>query len=372
MKKKILLFFRLNSLLRHFIYWTISLFIVFILSKTASLIEQVYFQWFYPLVALSNRWFFSFFSVSIGDLLYILGLFYLFYLLVILVFQYKNLKTNLLKLSRFLLLVFWLFYLSWGFNYFRPSLAKKLDLKADSYTINDLIKTGEILRDSANYYQLKLTGNDSISVEVTYGIERILRKTPEGYKVISSYIQQDYIFPVIKKSLLSKLISYLHVTGYLNPFTNEAQINSYYPKFALPFIASHEVAHQLGYAPEDEANFLGFISSIHHPDPYFNYSGYSAALYYVLAELKKYDAKNYEKMIETLNRGVKKNYNEEYLFYKKYQTRFDTTELYDSYLKLNQQKSGIQSYNRMIKLLIAYYKQQGFLFDKQESDVNKK
>ncbi len=366
------LIFRSNSLLRHFIYWTLSLFIVFILSKTPFLIEQIYFQWFYPLVALSNRWFFSLFGVSIGDLFYIFGLFYLFYLLVILVFQYKNLKTNLLKLSRFLLLIFWLFYLSWGFNYFRPSLAQKLDLQANSYTINDLIQAGEILRDSANYYQVKLAGNDSIPVEVTYGIERILHKTPDGYKAVSSYIRQDYVFPVIKKSLLSKAISYLHVTGYLNPFTNEAQINRYYPKFALPFVASHEVAHQLGYAPEDEANFLGFISSVHHPDPYFNYSGYSAALYYILMELKKYDTDHYKKLTAGLNKGVKKNYGEEFRFYKKHQIHFDSSKIYDSYLKFNQQKSGIQSYNQMIKLLIAYYKQQGLLFEKQESDVNKK
>ena len=48
-------------------------------------------------------------------------------------------------------------------------------------------------------------------------------------------------------------------SGYLNPFTNEAQVDILIPKYQLPTTASHEVAHQLGYAAENEANFIGIL-----------------------------------------------------------------------------------------------------------------
>lgn len=38
--------------------------------------------------------------------------------------------------------------------------------------------------------------------------------------------------------------------GYLNPFTNEAQVNGITPKFRLPTVSGHEVGHQLGYLPK--------------------------------------------------------------------------------------------------------------------------
>ncbi len=343
-------------LYKHLFYWALTFILFFILSHTPWFIEKVYSAYLYPVIAVSNRWFFSFFSFSAGDVLYVLVLVYFVFLMINFVTGYKNFKENLLRLSRFFLLIIWVFYFSWGLNYFRPGLSRTLGMQEEKYKLDELVQLGRILKDSTNKYQKILTENDSLPVQVTYGINRILNKTPAGYEKISGYLNQKYTVPVIKTSLLSKPISYLHVTGYLNPFTGEAQINKNYPKFALPFVASHEVAHQLGYAPEDEANFLGYLSSVSHPDPYFKYSGYSAALYYVLIELKKYAPEKYKILMQEINKGVKKNYAEEYRFYQKHKTKYDASKIYDSYLKVNKQESGIKSYNEMLKLLVAYYK----------------
>jgi len=351
------IFFIKNEVFKQLIYWGASVLIIYFLSLFPSVIEVVYHKGLYPVIALSNRWFFSLFSFSLGDILYVLVLIYLFYLLLKFFTDYRNFRKHTLAVSRFLLLIVWVFYLSWGFNYFRPKLSQTLDLNSGDYELNELIRLGEIIKDSLNFYQHKLTKNDSLPVDIPYGINHILRITPLGYNKISTYVEQTYRFPTIKTSLLSRPISFLHVTGYLNPFTGEAQVNKLYPKFALPFIASHEVAHQLGFAPEDEANFLGFISSTHNPDPYFRYSGYSAALYYVLIELKKYAPEDYKKLIKGIHKGVLKNYKEEYRFYAKHKTHYDTSKIYDSYLKLNKQSSGIKSYNEMLRLLVSYYKE---------------
>ena len=65
-------------------------------------------------------------------------------------------------------------------------------------------------------------------------------------------------------------------SGYLNPFTLEAHINSTLPKISLPITIAHEMAHQNGIAAENDANFMGFKQCYTHTDnqifampPYF-------------------------------------------------------------------------------------------------------
>ena len=72
--------------------------------------------------------------------------------------------------------------------------------------------------------------------------------------------------------------------GYLNPFTLEIQVNSLMPKTSLAITIPHEQAHQLGYAAENEANFIGFLACIYNKDLYYQYTGYSFALRYCLQE----------------------------------------------------------------------------------------
>ena len=347
-------FKNISKLYQHALFWFLTIIGIKILSYIPHFNEWVYARHIYPVIAVVNRWFASFFPFSIGDLLYFWGFAYLFYQILQLGIQIKHPKHQLLKISTFLLKTIWIFYLSWGLNYFREPLAKNLHLSTGKYTATQLLKITDSLIARTNRLQKQLSGNDSVAVEIPYSIDNILRKTPEGYRQIENYIQTKYSVPCIKSSLFSKQISYMSVSGYLNPFTGEAQVNKFYPKVFLPDIASHEVAHQLGYAPENEANFLGYLAAIHHPDLYFNYSGNIDALYYFLVELRHYDPKIYKTYLKKLHKGVLKNFIEAQIFHKKYRFPIDFSSTYDSYLKLNNQKSGIHSYNEMVQLVIAY------------------
>jgi hypothetical protein len=61
-----------------------------------------------------------------------------------------------------------------------------------------------------------------------------------------------------KKSLISLPLTYMGFSGYLNPFTNEAQVNYLGPMYTFPTTTCHEMAHQLGFASETECNLLAF------------------------------------------------------------------------------------------------------------------
>ncbi len=343
-----------NSFSGHLFIWIFTILFIQVAAHQPDVVESIYSTYLYPVIAVINRWLARLFPFSIGDLLYFWAVMYLIYQFILLLIYIKKPLRYIENISEFLLKTIWIFYLSWGFNYFRKPLSERLHLNQQKYTMQQLVQVTDSVLNRANRLQLQLTENDTVAVEVPYALDRILQKTPQGYQAIEKIIGLSYKVPCIKKSMFSKQISYMGVSGYLNPFTGEAQVNKLYPKVFLPDIASHEVAHQLGFAPENEASFLGYLASVNHPDAYFNYSGQINALYYLLRELKKNDKKLFENFFKKLHKGVVKNFKQANEFNRRYQFPINFSTGYDAYLKLNKQKSGIHSYNEMVGLLIAY------------------
>ena len=154
--------------------------------------------------------------------------------------------------------------------------------------------------------------------------------------------------------------------GYLNPFTLESQVNKRLPKHSYITTSAHEMAHQLGFASESEANFIAFYTSIKNSDPFIQFSGISFALRYCYGELYKANPNRARKIIAQLHTGILKNFQQLSNFWKTYQNPFEPyiKKGYDSYLKANGQKKGILSYNDMVSLVIAYFK-------KKDSTTNK-
>ena len=138
--------------------------------------------------------------------------------------------------------------------------------------------------------------------------------------------------------------------------SGEAQVDHLIPKITLPFTSSHEVAHQLGIASESEANFIGFLAAAHHEDPYFQYAGYLLVLRYALLDINRYDKELFQTYIDRLPEGIVKNIRESDNFWRKYENPFEPLfkVFYDNYLKYNQHKDGLESYNQIMDLLISY------------------
>jgi len=115
----------------------------------------------------------------------------------------------------------------------------------------------------------------------------------------------------------------------------------------------------LGYAAENEANFIGSMAAIKHPDIYFNYSGNAFILRHCLAEVYKRDVNTYERLISEVNKGVLKNYKEVRAFWDAYENPieplFETT--YNSFLKSNNQSGGMKSYSYVVALIVNFHKE---------------
>lgn len=331
-----------------------------LLAREPALVEKYYSTGFYPFISKTLRLFLGWIPFSFGDLL---GFVILFYFLKSIYLLIKSRFTNWIQktvnLILFLSSLYFCFYLFWGFNYFRNPLSHKLGLKHSNYTTEDLLKTTDTIVSLLNNSHFTITKNDTSKVNIPYTINQIHDIAPDGFNKLSIiHPEFAYHFPSIKNSAVSSFQSYNGTSGYINPITGEAQINSLIPKTGYPATVCHEMAHQIGWAAENEANFISFLSSIYNDDIYFRYAGYRMAYQYCIRELYRRDkalAKNIKKKV---NIGIYKDYKDSNLFWKSYENPIEPIMKrgYNSYLKANNQTKGIRSYSYVVDLLIAYYK----------------
>jgi hypothetical protein len=181
---------------------------------------------------------------------------------------------------------------------------------------------------------------------------------PLGYTNLKkTFPDLEYHPKSVKKSLFSYPLTYMGFSGYLNPLTNEAQVDALIPVYLFPTTSSHEIAHQLGYAAENEANFIGCLAAINHD---FNYSGYTFALRFCLNEIAKRDEALFDELYQTVNKGVLNNYKEARDFWDSYENPLEPLfkSTYSSYLKANKQAKGMESYSYVVALLVNYFEKE--------------
>lgn len=334
--------------------------IVKLLASYPKFIETYYSNGVYQFTSKILRYVFGWIPFSIGDILYTIAGVYLIRWFILhrkrLRFDTKNWLVDVFSTISIVYLAFHIF---WGMNYYRIPLHKSLDIDY-KYSTEELINVTEAFIEKSNAIHLTITGNDSVKVKVPYSKKDLFNKTMDGYKVIA---KEHPIFAYkaksIKKSIYSLPLTYMGFSGYLNPFTNEAQIDGLIPLYQYPATACHEQAHQLGYAAENETNFIGYLASINNPDIYYKYSGYVSALRQCLNEVYRRDKESFELLKTKINKGILLNFQESYTFWNNYKNPLEPVfkVIYSNFLKANNQDKGIESYSYAVALLVNYYKE---------------
>jgi len=341
------------------LFLLVQIIILKVLRFFPEIVEHFYSNGLYPYFSNPLRIVLGKTSISIGDCIY-------FILIVLLIKWFwnkrktwkKEWKNNLLTVLSALSVFYFFFHFLWALNYYREPLFEKMSIERD-YTDADLLAFTKKLIVKTNAIQSQITKNDSLKVVFPYSQNQVFEMNQNGYKNLSKeYAYFTYSHLSVKKSLFSLPLTYMGFGGYLNPFTNEAQVNYLGPMYSFPMTTNHEMAHQMGYASESECNFIGFLSSIKNDNLYFQYSGYSMALRYCLANWQIRNEKILDQLLKTVHPGILKNYKESENFWEQYQTPIETGfhAFYDRFLKINQQKDGMDSYSKFVNLMVNYYK----------------
>lgn len=324
------------------------------LGSWTSFVENCYVPSIYPLLSEWLRTLSGFFPFNVGDWIYAT----LVLLIIKRILQRKWASLGILIFST--IIVFQLF---WGINYYKKGIAAQLNLKKATYTRTEMNVLTRQLIDSANYYR-KLVGQgavpnmsiDELVAEAQKGFQNASRKFP----FLSIQIKS------VKRSWLTPLADYIGFSGYYIPFTGEANLRDDLPAMLNPYIICHEVAHQLGYASESEASFVGLLAAEASSNLTLKYSLYLDLLGYALYEQYLLSASlpyaDFENIVKEnrsrLDTLVKKDRKEIRDFFSERKNAISpiSHELYDQFLKLQQQSQGIRSYNEIIGWYINYQK----------------
>jgi uncharacterized protein DUF3810 len=344
----------------------ISLAIVIkIISFFPAIVETYYTYGMYPVICKIQRIAFGWIPFSIGDFLYaVIVLYFLakIFQLIKAVFQKKIskpvVKSIVRQLLYFSLSVYVFLNALWGLNYSRQGISSQLGLKVQKYNTNDLDTLTGLLQHRLNQYALLYDSARRRSLSK----KTIFHKSSEAYKLANKQFSfLKYSYPSLKPSMYTYMAQFFGFTGYYNPFTGEGQVRTNVPVFIQPFISTHEIAHQLGYGKENEANFVAFLVCKLYDDNDFRYSLYFDLYSYSISELFNYDYRLTKKFYQTLDTQVKKDRRELWRFYSKSRNIIEPLVLrvYDQYLRMNNQPKGRHTYNEVLAWLIAYYKKYG-------------
>ncbi|MEO5563181.1 MAG: DUF3810 domain-containing protein [Chitinophagaceae bacterium] len=351
--------------------WSWVLLIVLtILIKWASWypgwVETYYTYGMYPVIAYVQRLLFGWIPISIGDL------FYAFLILIVIYkafrffkiifkrqFNRQYLTAGLQQSIFFFLFVYVCFNLLWGLNYNRKGISAQLGLQVKKYSLEELTTLTFTLQNRLNEYATRVTEQQRDSFN---NKKRLFHESSEAYAYASKqYSFLEYTPVSIKPSIYSYLGNYLGFQGYYNPFSGEAQANTTVPRFLEPFVTAHEIAHQLGYAKENEANFVAFLACRYSPSPVLKYSLYFDMYNYAIGEVNRRDTAIARAFQRNLHPQAIKDIREWRDFYRRYRNPIEPVVMwaYGHYLKANNQPGGKQTYNEVVAWLIAYYKKYG-------------
>ena len=314
-------------------------------------------------------------KMPIGEYVYLVLIIILIINSILSLYKLKNkintesFRTNLFRFGKQLTLklvqLYVVFMLIWGLNYQKSSPAKSFDLKMDtSYT--------EVQLDSLSLYLMKELNktrqilSDSVIEETE--VDQVFRNSILNYRLVKNKFPQLHLEkPILKEAAFPSWGDYLGYLAFYQPITGEAIVRTDVPLLTLPYTSCHELAHQMGYASEAEANFIAFVVATESSDALLRYSMLLQMFTYCQSEHLGFIAKtgNFEKWKTIVNRnkamldpkviGDRKKI-KDFFIQRQHLLLPASTSLYDQFLQWNKQAKGIKSYDEVLLWVLAYNK----------------
>lgn len=242
--------------------------------------------------------------------------------------------------------------------YHGDSLDKKLALEAKEVSAEQLFDAAVYFRDRAQELADDITYAFGSFSEMPYSVDEMVDKLNDAYASVSE--NHDFVADLrapVKSIAMSGPMTYTHISGVYTYYTGEANININFPDYTLPYTAAHEMSHQRGIAPENEANFMAFLVCEASEDVYIRYSGYMNMYEYLLNALYSADKALYSQVWQGTDIRLRYEEMEYSRFFSLYADNAAATvsgAVNDTYLKLQGQSAGSRSYGMVVDLAVAY------------------
>lgn len=348
----------------------VGLIMYFILPLFPKFTEFFITRGLFRVVAFPVEWVMSVFPFSITELVVVLSapaITTLFIIWVIRIIRKENKLSVFEKGCRFVAwcvsLAILIFMVMDGANFSRIPTGELLELPNRRYTAEELYILTADLAEKASEARENLPESSEGTAKLTVKKYELLLKADDCYREL----KKEYPFLKtatfrVKSVALSHLWSYTGTTGVYCPWLGEASINTDIPVYDLGHTATHEVAHTMGFAKENECNFLGWLACSVSGQPDYIYSGHLQAYIYCSNALYKADKELWRKATQKCSEGVIADLRNSSEYWKQFEgeVQESSQKVNDTFIKVNGVESGVLSYNEMVELMLRYYDKEGF------------
>lgn len=327
--------------------------IVALLPPGAATVERVYARGIYPalqasVTSLSNRLPIALFDVAI--VIFIAAAIAIWTWSIRLARKKQVLRSlwrGFVATLTLLAVVYLWFLASWGFNYARPPLESTMAFDASRVT-------PEAVRALAEYSIQK--ANQTHAAGHAAGFPSI-DATPEPLMAALHQVEKEFgrprptVFATPKWSIFTPFYRASGVSGQLGPFFLETILNPDLTGPERPAVLAHEWAHLSGYAPESDASFIGLLAALRAGPA----SEYSAWLDLVSESVNQLQPVTQQVVLKNLAQGPR---DDQQAIRERLRKKIKPVEQvawssYDQMLKSQGVEEGIQSYSRVVQLLIG-------------------
>ena len=273
--------------------------------------------------------------------------------------SWRNVAIYSLSIMSVAAYVFSTFTLGFVPAYRGSTLDKKMGLDKQPVSAEELRDTTYAVLEELTAIEKEIGfKGDGFSV-MPYSYEELNDKLMDAYDAACE--KYDFIPKLhsrVKRIMLSEPMTYTHISGVYTFFTGEANINTNFPDYTLPYTAAHELAHQRGIAREDEANFVAFLVCKESDDVYIRYSAYLNMYEYLRNALYAANPDYYTETYYSVPVNCRKEMTAYSKFFDKYRENVieEVSEsVNDTFLTINGTE-GTRSYGMVVDLAVAYYK----------------
>jgi hypothetical protein len=317
--------------------------------RNSVLTERYYSNGVYPLVAKTFSSLSSMVSFSLWDIFWILAISLILAGLFLVLFRKVKFSLYVLRIAQLLALLYTFFYVTWGFNYFRPKIESRIGWGKPNTDETVFRSVLDSIIEHSNTSHISISDSDYPDID---------RLVEQSYQNNSLGLGINYPngFRRPKTMLLSSFFAKSGVSGYFGPFFNEIHLNYYLLPMEYPYILAHEKAHQFGITSEAEANLAAFVVCITSDDPRLKYSGYVSLLVYFLSDAGS--LKDIKEIVKKIEKPVILDLRFQRSHWQGLQNKtLDNmqTAANNAYLKTNHIEEGVKDYNKVVSLVISYY-----------------
>ena len=312
------------------------------------------------------------FSFSVAELILIMLVFYavaalILSIILVIVRLVKRKGRPFMPLIRFICIILILacialsaFIWQGGLNYNGLTLAEQLKYPDDNYSAAQLYEMTAHFLTQAGSIREGLNEAEDGSLLYPGDFSQMCDAALSAYESLPekfSDVLADGYFTKAKPAAGSIIMCYTNITGIYPYILPEPIINDMTPDSSKLSTVCHEMAHQRSVAREDEANFIAVEACIYSEDPYFQYSGYFLAILHCLNSLYSVNRPMWEDAWKIMPDAVRRDINSSNLFWQQFETPVAevSEKVNDVYLQANNIKDGVDSYGRLVDLLLADY-----------------